>query len=643
MKIIRPVVIGAENMSSNAPPDEAIGWEAIGRDFAQDFGEVMVTASSSKVYALDSSSGQFEGSIKVQDVSSGNTEVLDLNGVTIAPTGIFVSADDAFLAMAGDAGSANYEMHIYSLATGNRVYRRQDTGNDGEFYAKPYGGAWSPGSDFFAFWANTDSSPTKGDLKPRIIIVDSSDWSSVESATPTDLRSNEPAPAYDWVVGSTSLCFDNSGVFVYGNCYSYGESNSLSTERAIFKVQVSDGLTTHAVLNGLYAYLVYNQYRSEVICVSGTSVEIRDAGDLSVNPDEPDFSGMTRYSTSLVKALNGQDRLFVQDGGSDVRHKVFALSDYSDKGALDPNTEIRLIDETSAYYVTRPYPADGFRLIDKGTFEKEGLLNPDVVEGAIYQYGNRLYEALVDNNDRPDMGALLDPPTWLGLGVINSLRLADGQVGTYTEAEEPLEVMFSNVDIVDGIALFNLLAQTVLIELVDETEGVVFSTGDISLVDNTGVTDWYQYFYSPITNRQDFVFTGLPPYRGADVRVVLTDVSGVLQVGEIALGPIRNLGDTEFGTSVGILDFSRKDRDTFGNFIITERRFSKRANYDISLRTNQIAFAQQLLAKLRATPAVFIGAESQPETIIYGFYRSFDIVLRGPVYSDCTIEVEGLT
>ena len=53
---------------------------------------------------------------------------------------------------------------------------------------------------------------------------------------------------------------------------------------------------------------------------------------------------------------------------------------------------------------------------------------------------------------------------------------------------------------------------------------------------------------------------------------------------------------------------------------------------------------QNTLANFRATPIVYIGSEDEAfATIVYGFYRRFDITLEGPAYSFAAIEVEGLT
>jgi hypothetical protein len=55
-----------------------------------------------------------------------------------------------------------------------------------------------------------------------------------------------------------------------------------------------------------------------------------------------------------------------------------------------------------------------------------------------------------------------------------------------------------------------------------------------------------------------------------------------------------------------------------------------------------VSAVQKLLADIRTTPTVFIGEDDKPETVVYGFYKQFNIVISTPSISDCSIEVEGL-
>jgi hypothetical protein len=93
---------------------------------------------------------------------------------------------------------------------------------------------------------------------------------------------------------------------------------------------------------------------------------------------------------------------------------------------------------------------------------------------------------------------------------------------------------------------------------------------------------------------------------------------------------------------VNILDFSRKDRDTFGNAILIRRAYADRVTYDAKVLTARAAYVRRALASVRAVPTVYIGSDARAETVVFGFFRDFTITLSGPNVSDCSLEVEGL-
>jgi hypothetical protein len=57
---------------------------------------------------------------------------------------------------------------------------------------------------------------------------------------------------------------------------------------------------------------------------------------------------------------------------------------------------------------------------------------------------------------------------------------------------------------------------------------------------------------------------------------------------------------------------------------------------------NDIDKMQRTLASLRATPALYIGSDRFDATLIYGFYRDFEINIEYYTHSECSIELEGL-
>ena len=257
-------------------------------------------------------------------------------------------------------------------------------------------------------------------------------------------------------------------------------------------------------------------------------------------------------------------------------------------------------------------------------------------------YDHRVYEVVVaSTTDRPDLGAAAIPATWLDLGATNRFKMFDQIINTQTVYAAEIDVEITPAAIVNSAAFFGLLGTSITLTVTDPLEGVVY-TETRSLQDNTLIIDWYPYFFEEIAYLSDMVFLNLPAYGNATLNAVIDNGISDAKVGEVVIGKQRNLGVSNYGTSVSIQDYSVKSTDEFGNTIIVQRAFAKRADYDVTVETSSVAAVQKALADIRTTPTVFIGDENRPETVVYGFYKQFDIVLSTPSISDCSIEVEGL-
>lgn len=257
-------------------------------------------------------------------------------------------------------------------------------------------------------------------------------------------------------------------------------------------------------------------------------------------------------------------------------------------------------------------------------------------------YNHRVYEVIVSTTTaQPDVGAVAATPSWLDLGATNRYKMFDEIISTQTSRTGTIAVTITPGQAVNAVALFGLTGNSVAVSMVDPTDGTVYSQTR-SLLDTTLIVDAWSYFFEPISYKSDTLFTNLPNYRSAAVSVTIDAGVATATCGELVIGSQRTLGVSNFGTSVSIQDYSIKDRDAFGNTIITQRAYSKRADYDVTVETAQIANVQLSLANIRTTPTVFVGDDNRPETLIYGFYRNFSIVISSPTLSDCSIEVEGL-
>lgn len=288
-------------------------------------------------------------------------------------------------------------------------------------------------------------------------------------------------------------------------------------------------------------------------------------------------------------------------------------------------------DVTPATLTSSNVPEDEFPAWVAGTYN----------QGDKRIYLNRIYEVLATTTtDIPTDGLAKDPPTWLDAGATNRWRMFDESVGSLTEQTGSIAVVVTPGAVINSLALFNVRGRDAVVELTDPVDGIVYQK-TVQLID-AGVTNWYDWFFSPIPRQTDFVLLDIQAYGTAALSVTVNNADASAAVGNFVIGRQSTIGAAVYGTSVGIIDYSRKTTDAFGNTTILQRAFSKRAEYDVAVETSQVGLVQRLLASVRSSPVVWIGEKDSEATIVFGYYRDFSINISTPSVSDATITVEGL-
>lgn len=252
---------------------------------------------------------------------------------------------------------------------------------------------------------------------------------------------------------------------------------------------------------------------------------------------------------------------------------------------------------------------------------------------------HRNFEAKINNTGNEPW--LDDGTNWIDLGATNRWKMFDEGNSTQTENANSIEVEITPGQVVNSVALLNVSASTVQVIVTDPTDGEVYNTTK-SLISDSGINDWYAYFFTEIERLEAVVFLDLPAYLDATIKVILSESSATVKAGVLVIGSQKQIGLTLNGTSFGIKDFSTKEQDTFGNFVIVERGFSDRVNYVVRLQTSRVDAVKKLLVDLRVTPAVWIGSETLESTITYAYFRDFNVVFGDAVFSECSIRTEGL-
>jgi len=253
---------------------------------------------------------------------------------------------------------------------------------------------------------------------------------------------------------------------------------------------------------------------------------------------------------------------------------------------------------------------------------------------------HKVYESLQASNTGHTPAS--SPTWWLEVGSTNRWQLFDQSITSQASNANTIDVTLACIGRIDSVAALNINAASARVIMTDAVDGVVYDK-TISLVSDSGINDWYAYFYEPVVRKSDFVAADLPPYSAPALQVILTDTGNTVLCGAMVVGFKKDIGGTQYGAKVGIQDYSVKTRDAFGNYSILERAFNKNASYSVMVDKAYVDQLHQLLASYRATPIVYVGSDQYSSTVIYGFYKDFGITISYPMYSVCTIDIEGLT
>lgn len=264
--------------------------------------------------------------------------------------------------------------------------------------------------------------------------------------------------------------------------------------------------------------------------------------------------------------------------------------------------------------------------------------------GETVTYNHKLYECLIQNTDKqPNLYTSGTTVYWLDLGYTNRYKMFDDKVQSQTTRLESLTFTLAPGEVIDSIAFLDVEATTIEITMTDPVEGEVYHE-ELDLVTQAAIVDGYTYFFEPIILEDAAVLLGIPPYVSATIEITVTNTGGIAKVGTCAIGTQKYLGDTQRGASFTIIDYSKKEEDTFGNFYVLERAFSKEMNAELVMEMAAFDDVNKTLAQYRARPVIWVGTDVNLSSfIIYGFWRSFNTIAAGPIHATCSIKVLGLS
>lgn len=254
---------------------------------------------------------------------------------------------------------------------------------------------------------------------------------------------------------------------------------------------------------------------------------------------------------------------------------------------------------------------------------------------------HKIYQSLQAGNLNKDPAT--QATWWIAVSPTNRWSVFDTSVSTQTKQSTHIKYQFTPGQTVNALAALNLTGATsIVVKVTSASLGVVYDkTFDVSPVPAS--SSWWDWFFGVKRSQTQKVLTDLPSYPDATITFDLYGGAD-LAIGVLLVGQQRAFGaGIKYGAKVGIQDYSGKETNTFGDTVLMKRAFAKRADFELMIESGEVDSLQNFLADVRAVPCLWIASSAYESTVVFGFYKTFDILISYPTQSDCSLQIEGLT
>lgn len=239
------------------------------------------------------------------------------------------------------------------------------------------------------------------------------------------------------------------------------------------------------------------------------------------------------------------------------------------------------------------------------------------------------------------------PTRWLDIGPTNKWAMFDQNRNAQTVATTTMTIEILPGKRINSVAVLGVQASTVTITMM---VGATTVYGPVVKNMNGRLTaTWSDYFFGEFNYVPSLVLTDLPPYAGAKIIIKLDNASSLdVKCSAVVIGSKIYLGKVQYNASSDSLNFSKIERDEFGNSLLIPRRTIPKTNQTLWVDKNNVNTLRAVREQLNAVPALWSGLDEQYDDdyfesiLIYGIYKQFEINLSQPSFCEATLELEEL-
>jgi len=239
------------------------------------------------------------------------------------------------------------------------------------------------------------------------------------------------------------------------------------------------------------------------------------------------------------------------------------------------------------------------------------------------------------------------PTRWLDVGPTNKWAMFDQNRNLQTVATTTMTIEVTPGKRINSIAVLGVQAKTVTVTM---KVGSTVVYGPVVKNMNGRITSsWSEYFFGAFDYVPSLLITDLPPYSGATIVVTLNNTSGQeVKCSGLVIGNKIFLGNVQYNASSDSLNFSKIERDEFGNSLLIPRRTVPKTNQTLWVDKENVNTLRSVRTTLNAIPALWSGLDEDYDNpyfesiLIYGIYKQFEINLSAPSYAEVQLELEEL-
>lgn len=253
---------------------------------------------------------------------------------------------------------------------------------------------------------------------------------------------------------------------------------------------------------------------------------------------------------------------------------------------------------------------------------------------------HKIYESLQAANLNH---AVTDTAWWSEVSPTNRWKCFDTSNSTQTAKATNAQYVVAPSQSVSAVGLLNITeVATMRVRMIDGTYGTVYDTtayASYILADSS----WYSFFIGAKRSLSSMTLTDLPNYPAAQITVDLVGTTN-MAFGVLMFGQAQELGlGVSYGAKVSIQDYSRKVTNAYGDTVLEQRAYAKRANFSIQLSEGEFDWVTEWLTQYRSTPCLWIGSTSFTSTYVFGIYEGFENTINYGDTSICSLNLLGLT